>query len=177
MFRYLILVIWLLASWTVTAQKHYRIMFYNVENLFDTYDDPLTKDDEFTPFGVKHWTKNRYMIKMRQLAEVMDSVGSGEWPLVIGLAEVENRRVLEDLTTKTVLADGGYGIVHQDSPDRRGIDVAMLFRKDCLDVQKVDFLTIPFPEDTTIRTRDILYAETVLGHRDTLHFFVCLSLR
>lgn len=77
MFRYLILVIWLLASWTVTAQKHYRIMFYNVENLFDTYDDPLTKDDEFTPFGVKHWTKNRYMIKMRQLAEVMDSVGSG----------------------------------------------------------------------------------------------------
>lgn len=173
MFRYLILVIWLLASWTVTAQKHYRIMFYNVENLFDTYDDPLTKDDEFTPFGVKHWTKNRYMIKMRQLAEVMDSVGSGEWPLVIGLAEVENRRVLEDLTTKTVLADGGYGIVHQDSPDRRGIDVAMLFRKDCLDVQKVDFLTIPFPEDTTIRTRDILYAETVLGHRDTLHFFVC----
>lgn len=173
MLRYLLLAIWLWASWTVTAQQHYRIMFYNVENLFDTYDDPLTRDDEFTPFGAKHWTKARYMIKMRQLAEVMDSVGNEEWPLVIGLAEVENRRVLEDLTTKTVLADGGYGIVHQDSPDRRGIDVAMLFRKDCLEVQKVDFLTIPFPEDTTIRTRDILYAETVLEHRDTFYFFVC----
>ena len=79
---------------------------------------------------------------------------------------------MEDLTQKTALADGNYGIVHQDSPDRRGIDVALLYRKDCFELLEADFLRLSFPEDTTIRTRDILYASGVLDS-DTLHFFVC----
>ena len=78
---------------------------------------------------------------------------------------------MEDLTQKTALADGNYGIVHQDSPDRRGIDVALLYRKDCFELLETDFLRLSFPEDTTIRTRDILYASGVLDS-DTLHFFV-----
>ena len=113
----------------VLAQDHCRIMFYNVENLFDTADDPSTADDEFTPRGKKHWTKAKYTDKLLKIAEVIDSVGDKELPCIIGLAEVENRWVLEDLTQKTALADGNYGIVHQDSPDRRGIDVALLYRK------------------------------------------------
>lgn len=154
------------------AQETHRIMFYNVENLFDTSDDPLTRDDEFTPPGAKHWTKARYITKLQKLAEAVKGVGGKELPLVIGLAEVENRKVLEDFTGKTILADGNYGIVHQDSPDARGIDVALLYRQKKMEVLESAFLRIPFPEDTTIRTRDILYAK-ILFREDTLHFFVC----
>ena len=79
----------------VLAQDHCRIMFYNVENLFDTADDPSTADDEFTPRGKKHWTKAKYTDKLLKIAEVIDSVGDKELPCIIGLAEVENRWVLE----------------------------------------------------------------------------------
>lgn len=172
MVRCFVLVMLILVAGAGKAQEHFRVMFYNVENLFDTQDDPLTRDDEFTPKGIKHWSKDRYVTKLRKLAEVVDSVGGKEWPLVVGLAEVENRRVLEDFTEKTILADANYGIVHQDSPDRRGIDVALLYRKDYLKILETEFLRLPFPEDTTIRTRDILYAKSVFD-QDTIHFFVC----
>lgn len=168
----LLLFTFLLLAMSSPAQQPYKVMFYNVENLFDTFNDPLTLDDEFTPMGSKHWTKARYIAKLKKLAEVVDSLGKGKWPLVIGLAEVENRQVLEDLTDKTILADGHYGIVHQDSPDSRGIDVALLYRKEQLKILSTEFLRLPFPEDTTIRTRDILYAKSLI-ESDTLHFFVC----
>lgn len=170
--RLFVLGVVLLMAGGVWGQESSRVLFYNVENLFDTVDDPLTRDDEFTPGGKKHWTKDRYVAKLKKLAETMDSVGGGEWPVVIGLAEVENRKVLEDLTGKTILAEGNYGIVHQDSPDARGIDVALLYRKDMVQMLSSEFLRLPFPEDTTIRTRDVLYAKSVL-QTDTIHFFVC----
>lgn len=172
MLRFFIVGLWLLVSGLGMAQEAHRVMFYNVENLFDTYDDPLTRDEEFTPGGAKHWTKDRYFTKLRKIAETIDSVGNGTWPVVVGMAEVENRKVLEDLTGKTVLADAHYGIVHQDSPDARGIDVALLYRKDLIKILETSFLSLPFPEDTTIRTRDVLYAKGVLK-TDTLYFFVC----
>lgn len=154
------------------SQERCRVMFYNVENLFDTYNDPLTHDDEFTPFGAKHWTKARYMTKLFRLAETIDSLGRGTWPALIGLAEVENRRVLEDLISKTALSDGGYGIVHHNSPDARGIDVALLYRNCFFRVLEEKSLPVPFPEDTTIRTRDILYVKGCV-RADTFHLFVC----
>lgn len=155
-----------------TAQERCRVMFYNVENLFDTSDDPHTTDNEFTPTGKKQWTKARYTDKLRKIAEVIDSIGQGDLPVIVGLAEVENRWVLEDLIGKTVLADGNYGYVHRDSPDPRGIDVAMLYRKDYFQVTGAEFLRPAFPENPRIRTRDVLFASGVLGG-DTLHFFVC----
>lgn len=159
--------------WTIgPAQEKCRIVFYNVENLFDTSNDPFTLDDEFTPRGSKHWSRTRYVDKLRKTAEVIEKAGEGELPVFVGLAEVENRRVLDDLTQKTLLAQGNYNIVHQDSPDRRGIDVALLYRKDYFELLVADFFVLSFPQDTTIRTRDILYACGKLG-RDTLHFFVC----
>ena len=170
--RYLFWIVMCVWIGPACGQSSHRIVFYNVENLFDTFDDPLTRDDEFTPQGAKHWTRERYMTKLRKLSEALDSIGGGKLPLVVGLAEVENRKVLEDLTEKTVLADGQYGIVHCDSPDARGIDVALLYRKNEMELLETDFLRIPFPEDSTIRTRDILYAKT-LFRTDTLHFFVC----
>ena len=156
----------------VIAQEPCRIVFYNVENLFDTTDDPDTADEEFTPQGKKYWTRARYTDKLRKISTVLKEIGEGEMPVFIGLAEVENRRVLKDLTGKTVLAAGNYGIVHQDSPDRRGIDVAFLYRKDRFRLLDSAFHRLSFPEDTTIRTRDILYAKGVL-QQDTFHFFVC----
>lgn len=156
----------------VVAQDHCRIMFYNVENFFDTADDPSTADGEFTPTGKKHWSKARYTDKLLKIAEVIDSVGGETLPCIVGLAEVENRRVLDELVRKTALTEGNYGIVHQESPDRRGIDVALLYRKDCFKLLGADFLPVPFPENTAIRTREILYASGILDS-DTLHFFVC----
>lgn len=170
--KYLLLTLFCLFSLLALSQGNGKIVFYNVENLFDTTNDPLTADDEFTPQGTKHWTRVRYTNKLTKIAQVIDSIGREELPYFVGLAEVENGRVLKDLTQKTTLIKGNYGIVHQDSPDRRGIDVALLYRKDYFDLLKTDFLSLAFPEDSTIRTRDILYASGRFG-RDTLHFFVC----
>ncbi len=148
------------------------ILFYNVENLFDTKNDPLKLDDEFTPQGSKHWTASRYMTKVRKLAEAIKVVGGEKLPMLIGLAEIENRRVLNDLISKTQLVDGGYEVIHKESPDPRGIDVALLYRNERIQLLKSVFYRPKFKEDTTIKTRDVLYAK-MLFQQDTLHFFVC----
>ena len=156
----------------VWGQQEERIMFYNVENLFDTTDEPLKLDDEFTPQGKKHWTRSRYLKKIKKLAQAVKVVGGEQLPLVIGLTEIENRNVLNDLTTKTLLVEGDYGIVHQDGPDPRGIDVALLYRRNKIQLLTADFYPVFFPKDTTLRTRDVLYTK-MLFQEDTLHFFVC----
>ena len=153
-------------------QSIHRIMFYNIENLFDIKDEPGKKDEEFTPWGEKHWSKNRYIYKLRNIAEAIERTGEGEWPLVVGIAEVENKHVLEDLTFKTRLAAAGYRIIHQDSPDERGIDVALLYRKDYMKLLEQEFLTVNLYKQKTLHTRDILYAKMLMGS-DTLHFMVC----
>ncbi|MEG1737597.1 MAG: endonuclease [Odoribacter sp.] len=168
----ILLILWLFVWTFLGAQPTCRLMFYNVENLFDTTDDPLTADEEFTPQGNKYWTKARYTDKLLKLARVIAAVGENELPVFVALAEVENRRVLEDLTTKTILSKANYAILHQDSPDKRGIDVAFLYRKDYFHLLEVNFLQPLFPEDTTFRTRDILYASGRLD-TDTFYFFVC----
>ena len=146
------------------------VMFYNTENLFDTMDDPATADDEFTPTGAKAWTQERYEKKLEDLSRVIAGVVPKGLPALIGLAEVENRRVLEDLIHTGRLKKADYGIVHEESPDRRGIDVALLY-----DPEKFRYLShrairINFPRDTT-KVRDILY---VKGRADgeMLHIFV-----
>lgn len=104
-----------------------RIAFYNVENLFDTVDDPATPDEEFLPSSKKNWTQERYQTKLEHLAKVIEGM---EFPALIGLAEVENGLVLQDFCSKTSLKAHDYGIVHFESPDFRGIDVALLYKKD-----------------------------------------------
>lgn len=110
----------------------HTVAFYNVENLFDTAEDSLVFDDDFTPEGSFHWTQERYKKKIENLAKVI--VGIGERyrmrpPDVIGLCEIENLKVLQDLVSHPVLRNFNYGIIHQDSPDERGIDVAMIYNK------------------------------------------------
>lgn len=108
------------------------VAFYNLENLFDTINDPLTFDDDRTPEGKEHWTQKIYEDKLKNMAYAISQIGAEQArnsPVLLGVAEVENLQVLEDLVKEPILADKNYGIVHFDSPDRRGIDVALLFQK------------------------------------------------
>ena len=108
-----------------------RIMFYNVENLFDIYDDSLKDDNDFLPDGLMRWNLTRYNKKINSLYKTI--VAAGEWnpPAVVAFCEVENRKVLEDLVYGTYLSKYNYGIIHEESPDQRGIDVCMIYRNDC----------------------------------------------
>ena len=148
-----------------------RVVFYNTENLFDTRNDTLTADDDFTPRGKQHWNRERYTRKLLHISKVLDNLGEGKFPLLIGLCEVENRDVVADLANKTVLADANYGIVHADSPDARGIEVALLYRKDSFRLSRNAFFPVHLKNGET--TRDILYCEGIWGCEDTLHIFVC----
>ena len=114
------------------AYKVNTIAFYNLENLFDTENDPLTYDDDRTPDGKDHWTEEIYQDKLKNMAKVMAEIGadvSGNTPTIIGVCETENRKVLEDLVNQETLVEKDYGIIQFDSPDRRGIDVALLYKK------------------------------------------------
>lgn len=110
----------------------HTVAFYNFENLFDTIDDPETFDEEWTPTGLQRWTIDKYQKKLSNLARVLAEIGSAEnsdSPTFIGGCEIENRNVLEDLVKQPQLIEKDYGIIHFDSPDKRGIDVALLYRK------------------------------------------------
>lgn len=121
-----------LISQTEKEYKINTIAFYNLENLFDYEDDPITFDDDRTPEGKDHWTQEIYEAKLANMAKVISEIGedvTGTSPAIIGVSEIENRRVLEDLLDQKSLVNKDYGIVHFDSPDRRGIDVALLYQK------------------------------------------------
>lgn len=156
----------------VRGNKGIRVMFYNVENLFDTFNDSLTKDDEFLPDGVKAWSYRRYEEKLNNIYKVITAVGGWEMPEIIGFCEVENRLVLEDLIKKTPLRKNQYEIVHENSPDARGIDVGLIYRKDKFKYIEHKAMRVVFPFDTTIKTRDILYVKGAVLGKDTLHIFV-----
>ena len=108
-----------------SASRH-RVMFYNVENLFDPFDDSLTRDDEFTPTGQRYWTWNKMETKINGIYKVIMAVGELDPPVLVGLCEVENGFVLHKLVNDTPLSKFEYRVVHRESPDPRGIDVALL---------------------------------------------------
>jgi predicted extracellular nuclease len=147
-------------------------MFYNVENFFDYYNDSLTQDDEFLPDGDRHWNYSRFTDKLKKIYKVIIAIGGSEAPEIIGLCEIENRYVLNKLIFNTPLSKYEYEIVHQDSPDSRGIDVALLFRKDKLELLQNSFLNISFPWNPLKKTRDILYFKGLTKGKDTLHIFI-----
>lgn len=156
---------------TVTGHTSCRIMFYNTENFFDTKNDSLTNDEEFLPNGKKHWTQKRYNEKLRHVFQVIAAVGGIAPPAVVGFSEIENRSVLEDLLHKTPLQKYPYKIIHQDSPDLRGIDVGLIYRSDKMKCLSYHFFRINFPGHPYKKTRDILYFKALI-HGDTLHIFV-----
>jgi hypothetical protein len=129
-----LLSILLLTITSATAQKKYQIhtvAFYNFENLFDTINGP-NNDEEYLPNGAQNWTGKKYKKKLDNLSKVLTDIGTGEnpnAPTLIGGCEIENRLVLEDLVKHPKMINRGYGIIHFDSPDKRGIDVALLYQK------------------------------------------------
>jgi predicted extracellular nuclease len=156
----------------IKESQTFRIVFYNTENLYDIDDDSMTNDNEFTPGGNMHWNLSRYNNKLQKIAKVLIAIGGWEGIDLAGLCEIENRKVLEDLLQSTPLAGLDYGIIHRESYDPRGSDVALLYRKKSFTPVFYDFMTPVFAEDSNSRTRDILYAKGLVKNADTLHIFV-----
>jgi len=150
----------------------FTVSFYNVENLFYPTDDSLTNDDDYTPTGKSHWSFNKYYKKVSNVAKVFIAMGEGEPPAVIGLAEIENDQVLKDLCYRSPLRAFHYRYVHHDSPDRRGVDVALLYRDSCVRILHEQAIPVLFPFDTFARNRDLLYAALAFNTHDTLHVLV-----
>jgi len=173
MVKYLLLILILSSSVDVSGQDNtFRFMFYNVENLFDTIDNPAKRDEAFTPKGEYHWNKYKYNTKLQHIYKTIMSVKEWEELPLIGLCEIENHRVLNHLLYKTPLYQYNYHVIHQDSPDERGIDVALLYQAEYVEILDRRFISIRFPFDTTDKTRDILYVKTLLSGNDSLHIFL-----
>jgi endonuclease/exonuclease/phosphatase family metal-dependent hydrolase len=147
--------------------------FWNIENLYDTLDSPNTDDREFLPDAPKQWNTQRYERKVRKMGEVIAALGKDLDPrgvALLGLAEVENRTVVEDLCRSAALKDRGYQVVHEDSPDRRGVDVALIHDPKRYAVYAHKSYRLHMP-DTAFRTRDQLLVSGVMDG-DTLHVIV-----
>jgi predicted extracellular nuclease len=144
--------------------------FYNVENLFDTEDDPKIDDSEFLPTSKSQWTPERYQKKLEHLAQVIVAMGS---PTAIGVCEVENAHVLQDLVAQPALKTQGYNFVHYDSPDERGIDVALLYKPSVLSIKSSEPLKVQFTgKDANDKTRDILRVNGSLKGGYAVTFYV-----
>ncbi|MDR1346726.1 MAG: endonuclease/exonuclease/phosphatase family protein [Bacteroidales bacterium] len=161
---------------SVYAQKGYKtavVAFYNLENLYDTEDDPLIDDEEFLPNGVNQWREERYQHKLMHLSEVIDAMAKEKGcPIVIGTSEIENEKVMLDLASTETLKPYHFGVVHHDSPDRRGVDVAFLYNKDRFRVLAQRAFRVKYPQDTSFRTRDQLLMSGIVDNMDTLHLIV-----
>ncbi len=154
----------------------FSIAFYNVENLFDYNDSKKTLDKDFTPKGKKKWGKYRYDLKIKKIGKVISEIGTQKTPQppsIIGLAEIENKTVLEDLVNSEYLQNLNYKYIHYDSPDERGIDVAFLYNtKDFCLIESKAIPVILYEKDATRNfTRDILFVKGIL-HGETVHIFV-----
>lgn len=160
-------------------KKQFKVVcvgFYNLENLFDTIDHVNVNDAEFTPSGAKAWTYAKYTDKLGRLAEVISQIGtdvSPDGPAILGVAEIENRGVLEDLAKQPAIASRRYQIVHYDSPDYRGIDVAMLYNPKYYRLLESRSIPVNLPniDGLPLITRDILYSKGILDG-DTVHIMV-----
>lgn len=148
------------------------VVFYNVENLYDTVDDPKVNDNDFLPGGKNNWTEEIYQKKLQDLATVLSETGGRDLPFLIGLCEVENRKVVEDLAKTGKLKRSRYQVVHQDSPDARGIDVALMYLTDEFTVSASYAIPVLLPERVGLSTRDILYVKGNTRHGEELHVFV-----
>ena len=168
-----------------TGGKSYVVGFYNLENLFDIYDDPVKNDAEFLPEGKNKWTEAKYQKKLQNMAKVIRSMKeeNGAWHALLGVSEIENRLVLEDLVMEPQIAEANYQIIHYDGPDRRGVDVALLYKPEVfkyLDSESVPFTfegsSIDFVMDegqkNYFKTRDILM---VHGTIDGEHFAIYVA--
>ncbi len=154
------------------SEKRISVLFYNVENLFDFKNDSLTDDDEFTPEGERHWTYQRFQKKLDNTAKSLLAAGGWDVPDLIGLCEIENRYVLDRLLADTPLKNLNYKIIHKESPDSRGIDVALLYNPSTFHPISYNHFPMLNKDGSIIASREILYVSGTFNDSDTLHYFV-----
>lgn len=178
LFLNLFILLWLLTPRTSSAQqvKAALIGFYNLENLFDTIKAPGVIDDEFLPNGPRVWNTEKYTSKLKNMSSVISELGTDITPdgvAILGVSEVENRLVLEDLIAQPALKDRGYKIVHYDSPDRRGVDVGLLYQPKYFTVNDAESLPVLIYDDkgSRIYTRDILHVTGTMDN-EVFHILV-----
>lgn len=155
---------------TETNQDKLTVMFYNVENLFDTEDDPNTFDEDFTPNGKLTWDQGRLDTKMLHLGKVLDAAGES-MPDILGLCEVENLGVVEAFAQSAYLKATPYNILHKESPDGRGIDVALLYNSEHVSLSEVSYIESKLPAGDRPNTRLVLHAKGTVAGKE-LHVFV-----
>ncbi|MEX0363534.1 MAG: endonuclease, partial [Allomuricauda sp.] len=157
-------------------EDQFTIAFYNLENFFDTQDDPHTLDDDFTPDGRKEWSESRFRKKSKKLGRTIALMGkdySSVPPVLVGVAEVENKIALDTILGTKSIKEVDYDYVHFDSPDERGIDTALIYHKahfKVLDAETIPLLISNGNGDRDY-TRDILYVHGRL-HEEEIHVFV-----
>ncbi len=154
-------------SLQIYSQSNFRVMFYNVENLFDYEHDEGKDDKEFLPDGQRHWTKGRYQNKLNNIAKVITSIGEWSSPAIVGLCEVENEKVMTGLTKYSPLKSQKYRYVMTESDDARGVDVALMYQPDQFRYIGHHAYRVSF------KTRDILHVTGKILSGDTLDIFVC----
>lgn len=176
-----LVVVYLVANFSVAYSQDVKykagiVGFYNLENLFDTINQPEVNDEDFTPTGANLYTPKVYLDKLDKLSDVLSQIGTDISPdglSVFGVAEIENITVLQDLVAKEKIKNRNYKIVHFDSPDKRGIDVGLIYNPKYFNVLLAEPLFVPLKGDDgePYYTRDVLY---VYGMYDgePMHFFV-----
>jgi len=171
----LVTALFLTVGTTIFAQpRRYPVAFYNLENLFDTIDTPNVVDEEFTPTGPYQWGSQRYYKKLANIEEVFYklSAATGSFPAIIGMSELENRNVLEDIVSLPKLVKANYQIVHYDSPDVRGVDVALIYRPSIFKYEGSSSLRVKVEGMPDFKTRDILMTWGKIDG-EKFYFFVC----
>ena len=149
-----------------------NFMFYNTENFYDTVDDPITLDDDFTPKGFREWTVERFKSKVNKLTKVIKDIVKPDLPDIIGLAEVENKTVMMSIIDNLRQHKlKQYSFIHYDSPDERGSDVALIYNTDTFTILNSSPILVQLPgiED---RTRDILYVKGKVKNEEIIHLFI-----
>lgn len=149
------------------------IGFYNLENLFDTINDPNKNDEEFLPEGKNQWSAEKYHIKLKNMADVISLIGNEHGGLVVlGVSEIENELVLQDLIAQDKLKNLGFKVAHHDSPDRRGVDVSFIYNAKRFELLSLKGFYLSIPDKPDFITRDQVLMTGILDHADTLFIIV-----
>ena len=166
-----------ISSVSAQEQQAYKVGlvgFYNLENLFDTIDDPLKNDEEFLPNGANQWNTEKYTTKLHNMAYAISTIGTDWSPdgvAVLGVSEIENRTVLEDLVAQPEIKDRNYQIVHYESPDRRGVDVGLLYNPKYFKLLSSKSYPTVVPDQPEFITRDQLLVSGLFDG-EMMHFIV-----
>lgn len=170
---FFILILFLLPLASASAQEVFRVMFYNTENFFDCRHDTLKNDYEFLPYSIHRWHEGRYKQKLYHTAQVIAAVGEWDAPALVGMCEVENEKVMNDLVKYSPLKSYQYRYVMTDSPDERGIDVALMWQRDRFKLLQHRSIRIRWKENDRKPTRDLLHVTGLVSSGDSLDVFVC----